>query len=323
MKAELISDNILYLSNATNVNSAVLYADYNSDETSVEDTIRYFSKNAKSYMKPITPDSAHFIEKYAVFSMFGFESLGWRYQNIVKFKNISELKNPVIVYDDIDLILKTERHPLVKSIQGTYEVISKTSFYNGHITDNCICELMSKTPDMDKSYITQSVVLNENKFNTFISPYNVNTVCVDFDDKPFMHNSMLSLYNPESASLCVMGIYSIKDFDLSINNTETKKIENTNTLIIPAGTKVYVDSLFDGRIRRGVLYRIDSGSFIELSMHKFCIIGNDIYYSLIGGQSVAQNVFSSGVLTATSDVHLTIIDNNMYQKYSFDDETAV
>lgn len=239
---------------------------------------------------------------------------------------MSELKNPVVVYDDIDSILNTERHPLVKSEQGTYEVISKTVFEHGYITDDVMCELMSiiqKDTTSDKRYITQSIVLNEIKFNTFISPYNVNAVVVDFDDKPFMHNSMLSLYSPESASLCVMGIYSIKDIDVTVDSSETKQIESTDTLVIPAGTKVSVDSPSDGRIRKGVLYRIDSGSFIELSMYKFCIFGNDIYYSLAGSSNVGHSVFSSGVLTATSDVYLTSIDNNVTQEYSFSDESPV
>ena len=244
IRAELTSDDILYLSNIDTQN-AVLYTDYNSDSNRVEDTIRYFSKNVKSYMKPMSPDSVHFLEKYAVFSMFGFESLGWRYQNIVKFKNMSELKNPVVVYDDIDLILNTEKHPLVKSVHGTYEVISKTVFESGYITDDVMCELMSiilKDDSSNKDYITQSVVLNDNKFNTFISPYNVNAVAVDFVDRPYMHNSMLSLYSPESTSLCVMGIYSIKDLDVSVDSSEAKTVESTDTLIIPAGTKVKVDS---------------------------------------------------------------------------------
>jgi len=51
-------------------------------------------------MHALTNQSDYFDGYYAAFSNYGFESIGWRYNTIVKFMSVSDLKNTYTLYDD-------------------------------------------------------------------------------------------------------------------------------------------------------------------------------------------------------------------------------
>ena len=117
------------------------YVNYRDDDNNIDDTIHYFSKTFTSRMTPLSPDSYYYYNKYAVFSTFGYDILGWRYSNIVKFKNISDLGYSYTIYDDIENIVKTVRHPIVKTVEGTFETINKFFIDEFYLTDNILVEL--------------------------------------------------------------------------------------------------------------------------------------------------------------------------------------
>ena len=205
------------------VDRVVNYVEY--DKCEIEDSIHYFTKSNVSMMHPLSPSSYYFYSNYATFSLFGYEILGWRWNSIVKFKPFSDYKNPYIVFDDIDAIIKNVRHPLVKSVDGTYETINKTNISNSYITDNPLVEL-------GYDIHTQKIITKDESVNTVIYPYNVNETLVDFAVRPFVHNYQISLHTPESAALCVMGVYSIKDIDMSIDLEQKVSVNASHSLSV-------------------------------------------------------------------------------------------
>jgi hypothetical protein len=77
------------------------------------DSLSYFNKDTKYKMFVLSNQSDYFDSYYTAFSNYNFETLGWRYNNIVKFINIDNLKNSYVVYDDIYEFVKDIKFPLV------------------------------------------------------------------------------------------------------------------------------------------------------------------------------------------------------------------
>ena len=229
----------------------------------------------------------------------------------MKFKSFSDYKNPYIVFDDIDAIIKNVRHPLVKSVDGTYETINKTNISNSYITDNPLVEL-------GFDIHTQKIITKDESVNTVIYPYNVNETLVDFAVRPFVHNYQISLHTPESAALCVMGVYSIKDIDMSIDLEQKVNVNASHSLSVKKGEIFKIDSSDDMRIRKNTVYRVDKGAFNEFGCYKFVIIGDTVYYnrSSVDTQTNVIEMFNNR-LTAASDMIISAADTNAYQLYDF------
>ena len=291
-------------------NKVATYVEYKSNE--VKDTIRYFSKTFDSYMHPLSPDSYYYYNKFATFSTFGFDILGWRYSNIVEFKKISDFKNPFVVYDDIESILKVVKHPLTKCITGQFETMNKIGINTGYLTDNPILLI-------GEEVMTQELKFTESEYNLIVYPYNVNKTVIDFAIEPLLVNYMLGLYNPESADLCIMGIFSIKDMDMTIDMDQCKNISSSYQIFIKAGDTVYLNNKTDDRIQHNVTYRIISGSFNEFSASKFIIIGDTLY--TCGAENSTAFVKSvelyKGTLTASSDIKIEVCNSNCKQTFDF------
>ena len=296
--------------------NVVSYVDYADDSVMVTDTIRYFSKTSETLMRPLNPDTVSYSPSYGAFSLFGFESLGWRWASLVSFKKPYEMKFPYAVYDDIERILKVNRHPLVKTDDGKFLTIRQCSFSSGYVTDNpaVACGL---------SFRSQDIYLNAVEENTIINPLDVKSVVLDFYAKPFVHNSTLAIFSPESASACIMGVFPVSDLDMSINLEQTETVTNTTTVTIPNGEVVDLLSSFDGRLTRDVLYEIESGSFREYSMKRFIYSGQTLYYTAGDGQTPVECAFYSGRLTAASDVVLKIVDGGKRQEFSYESPVPV
>ena len=286
------------------------YVEYKSNE--VKDTIRYFSKTYDSHMHPLSPDSYYFYSKFSTFSTFGFDILGWRYSNIVEFKKISDFKHPYVIYDDIESVLKVVRHPLTKCITGQFETMNKIGINTGYLTDNVLLLIGN-----DKK--TQKLKFTESEYNLIVCPYNVNKTVIDFAIEPLLVNYMLGLYNPESADLCVMGIFNVKDMDLTIDMDQSERIRSSNQLFIKSGDTVFLNNKTDDRILHNVVYKITSGAFNEFSATKFVIIGDTLYTS--GSDDSVTNISTieiyKGTLTAATDVKMEICDSNCKQFFDY------
>lgn len=287
------------------------YVNYRDDDNNIDDTIHYFSKTFTSRMTPLSPDSYYYYNKYAVFSTFGYDILGWRYSNIVKFKNISDLGYSYTIYDDIENIVKTVRHPIVKTVEGTFETINKFFIDEFYLTDNILVEL-----GVDKH--SQKLVKKEKQYNIIVCPYNVDKSMLDFSIRPVIHNCEMNMYNPESAALSVMGIFNIKDIDMSINMNQSYNVKDTQEIKVLAGNVLYIDGRSDSRLSRNVLYCVLNGSFNEFGAYKFMIIGDTLYFTTKKySNTVETGSLYNGSLTASTDMVISVIDNNIYQKYDF------
>lgn len=201
----------------------VNYVEYEDAQNRITDTIRYFSKTDDTMTSLLSPDTYYYTPQYSGFSLFGFESLGWRYSTIVAFKKFSDYlkynarteKNEIyayVMFSGIDEVLRYEKHPLVKTRNDEFKTIMKQTVKPGYLTDNIILQMTD-----DWHLHTQSIVAETKEVNTIMSPYNTDGFIVDFYEEPFTHNSEIALFNPESASVCVMGILSVKDIDMSVN----------------------------------------------------------------------------------------------------------
>ena len=279
---------------------AVDYVEYENPDNMIIDSIRYFSRTSDTMMHMLSPDTETYSNMYLALSMFGFENLGWRYSSIVPFKKIADYSWPYEVYDNMDEILKFTKHPLVKGINGRFETIRPQQVDIDYLTDNGVCMLGIDTQ-------TQRLVTNASYKNTCISPYDCSSVMIDFKTQPYSHNSEIALFNPEESALCVMGIMPVRDIDMRIDLDEDIVSSNSKSVVIPSGDVVRVGSVSDNRIQKDCVYRITAGSFLEYPMKEFIMSGKEIRYST-DGSDVITDTFNSGILTASGDVTVEIVD---------------
>lgn len=306
-------DNNFYISKSDKVynNTVVEYVEFNSKENRVKDSICYFSKSLKTEMYPLNPKSYDYRLKYSVFSTFGYDILGWRYSSVVKFKSMSEFGSAFMIYDDIEEILKVEKHPIVKTVNDTFESIRKIKIETGYITDNPLVS-------MGYNVYTQNLIFNETEFNTVINPYNVNRSIVGFEIEPKLHNYQIMFFNPESATLSAMGIFGIRDLDMSIDYSKITRENYMNTVTITKGEVVHISAQDDARIKKNTVYRMMSGSFNEFGAYKFLIVGNKLYYTVSkDSDNVLEADLYNDTLVAATDVTIASDDSNVYQKYNF------
>ena len=294
-----------------NTDKVATYVDY--ERNVVDDTIHYFTKSDVFHMRPLSPDSYYYMYGYSLFSTFGFDMLGWRYSSIVPFKNISELKYTYTMYDDIEDILRLYKHILTKTVNGTFETTQKIEISQGYITDNVLYLISGNLYNP-----TQKIKTESREYNMILSPYNVNKTLIDFNIMASLHNNLLNIYNPEEAYLSVMGIYGLKDIDMSINLNQAKTVSSEEYITIKSGDVVYIEGRDDMRISKNVLYRIVSGSFNEFGAEKFMIIENKLYtYTSSENSKINESTIFKGILTASTDVVIENINDNIKQKYNF------
>ena len=304
-------DNSFYTQN--DASCVTNFVEYENPENAVTDTIRYFSRIHDTLMRPLSPDTRNYDRTFGVFSLFGFEALGWRLSNIIRFKRPAEFSNPMTVYDDLQGILKNIRHPLVRTADGTFETMLTSEIAGCYLTDNTFLNM-----DFENLHVhTQKLVEKREERHTVISPYNTDACIADFHTRPFLHNYTISVFNTERAQLCVMGIIPVRDIDMSVNVTDERTVSDTRTFNIPAGTVIDLSGNDDAVIFRDTLYRIESGSFKEVNVKKFIICGDDMYYTTGENEEVSRGKFFGGILTVASDMLVTVLDGDAHQKYSY------
>jgi hypothetical protein len=125
--------------------------------------------------------------------------------------------------------------------------------------------------------------------------------------KPFVHNSQLAIYNPESAQISVMGITEVRDLDMYIGDDREDEMTSKDTITVKAGETLVVDSREDDRMKSDVVYTVESGSFRGFELYRFIISGNTVYYiKNSSDETTEKKTLAGGRLTADTDVVLTL-----------------
>lgn len=290
----------------------IQFVNYEKKYNQKIDNIRYFTKLDDTYMYPMDPNSFYYSNKYAVFSMFGYDVLGWRFQNIVPFKKVSDLKHAYVTYDDISSVIKSVKHPLVKMKSGQYDVISDINIQSGYISMNTalMCGL-------DKH--TQKIYTHDYTYKTIVCPYNVNGSIVSFKEEIHLDDFRMNVYKPESATMSVMGILPVKDMDLNVNLVRNSTVTEELSVELKTGTVLNINSNKIQIIRTNVVYEIEYGKFNEFSAYRFMLSENVLYYTQSGSSTeVHTKTLYNGTLNVSSDMKLKVVDSNIYQSYQYD-----
>jgi hypothetical protein len=285
----------------------IAYCEYSDDDAMIEDTVCYFSSDDTVKMRPISPDTWWYSPEYLAFSLADFESLGWRWSSVVQFMRTSELATVYTVYDDITELLSSVRHPLTKADDGNFYPNGAFDFTSGYVTDNALLLLGNSDWHTHTQRIEQEVM----HVMTVMSPEEPDQLMMMFGNrldawKPFVHNSQLSIYNPESAQISIMGISEVKDLDMYIGSDRENEVTSDDTIFIKAGETLLVDSREDDRMKRDVVYTVEKGSLSNYELHRFVISGNSIYYTKSESDASTYNDSLNGRLTAVTDVVLKL-----------------
>lgn len=307
--------NEIYLNRNQNarVDNIISFVDYENPVNRQTDHIRYFSKTDDTDMYPISPESYYYTNKYAVFSLFGFDMLGWRHQTVVPFRKTSDIKFGYVTYDDIESVIRQVKHPLVKMKTGFYDVISEIETNTGYISMNTalMCGL-------DKH--TQNLYFHVTPHKTIVCPYNVNGCIIEFRDEIHLDDYRMNVYKPESCQVAVMGILSVKDIDVNVNLERKETVTEKLSVELKTGDVLLIDNREDMRLRSNIVYEIEYGKFNEFSAYRFMISGNTLFYTQEGNDNeVYTKPMYTGALVVSSDMKLKTVDSNVYQTYSYTD----
>jgi hypothetical protein len=75
-------------------------------------------------MHALTNQSDYFDGYYAAFCNYGFETIGWRYNTVVKFMKVSDMKNNYALYnDEVYNFVKKVKYPIVMTDDNMYETM--------------------------------------------------------------------------------------------------------------------------------------------------------------------------------------------------------
>ena len=87
-------------------------------------------------MHALTNQSDFFDNYYCAFSNYSFETLGWRYNNIVKFEPTKKLNYTYKINTDIADLINKVKYPLVYNVNGIYDTVNTFNIINGYLRNN-------------------------------------------------------------------------------------------------------------------------------------------------------------------------------------------
>ena len=294
------------------------YVEVEDPENIKLDTISYFNKDTKYNMYALTNQSDYFDTYYVAFCNYCFETLGWRYNNIVKFINIDSLNNSYnLIYKDIYEFVKDIKYLLVQNTAGNYETLNTFNIKYGYLRNNIY------DPDLYEAYTTvQQFIFKQNtELNYITSPYNIDNIMICSTTDILLTNNFIRLYKPKSASIAIMGISNIKDIDVNLDLNLVNHQETNLTINVPASTTILVDES-DYRIQHGVMYQMLEGKLYYndekyiSNYDKFIIIKNKNIFKIY--VSNTSEVYNCNSLYAKTDVIYKISDKQIYQDYNYD-----
>ena len=280
-----------------------------------EDSISYFNSNITYEMHALTNQSDYFDNYYCAFSNYCFETLGWRYNNVVKFKLTKELNYTYSINTDINDLVNKIKYPLIYNTNGIYDTVNVFNITNGYLRNN-IWE-----PDNYKQYSLdnqQQFINKTSDLCVITNPYDVNTCMISTINPSLLITNKIHLYKPTEVSVAIMGITNIKDIDTTIDLSRTLHNEDNLYIEIPAGESITTDES-DYRLQHGIMYEVISGKlkFNKNTVQKGCkfvVTPNNIYISTTANQMTKTTPYISVV----NNTKLKIIDKQKYQTYNYD-----
>ena len=296
-----------------------------SDPTNIkDDSISYFNAFERYKMHALTNQSDYFDGYYAAFSNYGFESIGWRYNTIVKFMSVSDLKNTYTLYDDqVYNFIKQVKYPIAMTDDNMYETIQLFNISNGYLRNNII------DPDIYERYTSaQQFIFDTKEFQIISSPYNVNYSMLMTIGDALLKNNQIQLYKPKYANIAIMGISNVKDIDTIVNSEKTIHRETRLTVYCQANEILYIDES-DYRLQHGVMYQLINGQLvindkIMYPVSNFIILPNNettymIYFENVNSETGEKEVlveYAEKILAKT-DSEIKINDRQIYQDYNY------
>lgn len=281
------------------------------------DTISYFNNNMTYEMHALTNQSDFFDNYYCAFSNYSFETLGWRYNNIVKFAPTKKLNYTYQINTDIADLINNVKYPLVYNVNGIYDTVNTFNIINGYLRNNIFESDTYKNFTIDDQ---QQIIDTEQNVCVITNPYDVDTCMISTINESLLITNKIHLYKPTAVSISIMGITNIKDIDTTIDLTRTLHNEDNLIINIPAGTSIATDES-DYRIQYGIMYEVINGKlkFNRGNAQKgsrFLVTPRNIYISSTTNQMTKTTPYISFV----DNTVLKIVDKQKYQTYNYDTE---
>lgn len=310
------NDWITYI-NDENVECWHCYVESEDNSNIKSDTISYFNSNMTYDMHALTNQSDFFDNYYCAFSNYSFETLGWRYNNIVKFEHTKKLNYTYQINTDIADLINKVKYPLVYNVNGIYDTLNSFDIINGYLRNNIF------EPDTYKAYTVdnqQQIIDTAQNACVITNPYDVDTCMISTINESLLITNKIHLYKPTAVSISIMGITNIKDIDTTIDLSRTLHNEDNLIINIPAGTSIATDES-DYRIQHGIMYEVIDGNlkFNKNTVQKgtkFLITPKNIYISTTANQITKTTPY----MLFDTDTVLKIIDKQKYQTYNYDTE---
>lgn len=281
------------------------------------DTISYFNKECKYNMHALSCRSNYFDGYYAAFSNYCFESLGWRYNTVVKFQETSVYNYNYVVYSNIHDIIKDVKYPLVYNVSNMYDTLNTYQVKYGYLRNNII------NPENYENYTTkQQFIFDELQLHVISSPYDVTNSMIASKNDVLLDNNEIHLYKPKSSQIALMGISNIADIDTVIDLEQSVHMQNKLNIKVDAQTSVLLDES-DYRIQHGVMYEVVSGDLYikgltDLKINqgvKFIVFPYNSTYAVCVEGFDAINETTS--IYAGTDVVYKLCDKQHYQIYDY------
>lgn len=310
------NDWITYV-NDTSINCWHCYVESEDINNIKSDTISYFNNNMTYKMHALTNQSDFFDNYYCAFSNYSFETLGWRYNNIVKFELTKKLNYIYQINTDIADLINKVKYPLVYNVNGIYDTVNTFNIINGYLRNNIF------ETDLYKNYTIndqQQIIDTVQNVCVITNPYDVDTCMISTINESLLVTNKIHLYKPTAVSISIMGITNIKDIDTTIDLSRTLHNEDNLIINIPAGTSIATDES-DYRIQYGIMYEVINGKlkFNKGNAQKgtkFLVTPKNIYISTTAKQITKTTPYISFV----DNTVLKIVDKQKYQTYNYNTE---
>lgn len=310
------NDWITYV-NDTSINCWHCYVESEDINNIKSDTISYFNNNMTYEMHALTNQSDFFDNYYCAFSNYSFETLGWRYNNIVKFEPTKKLNYTYQINTDIADLINKVKYPLVYNVNGIYDTVNTFNIINGYLRNNIF------ETDLYKNYTIndqQQIIDTVQNICVITNPYDVDTCMISTINESLLITNKIHLYKPTAVSISIMGITNIKDIDTTIDLSRTLHNEDNLIINIPAGTSIATDES-DYRIQYGIMYEVINGrlKFNKGNAQKgtkFLVTPKNIYISTTANQMTKTTPYISFV----DNTVLKIVDKQKYHTYNYDTE---
>lgn len=301
----ITTDSIGITSMFSNTSIQHILPDYVHDMSSVidneyiDDYITYFNINntTKCYASPYIPDDyANIGIDYVVLENTGLELTHYRYFSIVDFIKPATGFTYQINYN-IDELLKDIKFPIISTEEGYYPLIKYGINQLNRVDD--------ETDDEVSVY------------NSITSPFNANKSLVCSPYKINRYDGYLNICKPVSCNIALMGINSIKDIDMTIDD-DNNVLQQTQIYARFSENEVVSIDGRDYRLQPFITYQVVTGSIQTLpigSNTAFFITGSDIVY--IDEGNIHTNTIADMKIKFMSDTEIKLSNINLLDLYSY------